>query len=253
MPRGHKAQNFMLWPYLNFLNSVPRVESIWRRKEGDDLPGRPHAAARCSTIVCLHQCVFTFLKMPSVWRAERRSADQAWLLPSSLWYVLLVGSLKALALRTPPQYPWLECDWRSQCKAKLAEPHLRGVRLITQRPRQSHCSTHTAMPRTARIKRQSVWCRRWFAGGGLRIWRNLTWRDPRTSSLVCHLCLVWFIIMTFLWCINNNKLIKKCSRCLFCCPFTLQGFKTRTILSQMGDVCNMWMKNRDIVSFLMSV
>lgn len=68
----------------------------------------------------------------------RRSAYQFWLLPSSLWHVLLVRSLKApacLPRHTPPQYPWLKCDWRSQCRAKLATQRLCWVMLITQ----THC------------------------------------------------------------------------------------------------------------------
>lgn len=68
----------------------------------------------------------------------RRSAYQFWPRPSSLWHVLLVGSLKASAClprHTPPQYPWLKCDWRSQCWAKLAAQRLCWVMLITQ----THC------------------------------------------------------------------------------------------------------------------
>lgn len=63
-------------------------------------------------VFCLRQCVSAFLKTPSVserrrggawWirterRIERSSVYQAWPRPSSLWHVLLVGSLKALAL-----------------------------------------------------------------------------------------------------------------------------------------------------------
>lgn len=57
-----KRQNFMFWPYLNLLNSVTRGKSILRRKEGNDLPRRPHAATRCSTyFVCASVCLL-FLK-----------------------------------------------------------------------------------------------------------------------------------------------------------------------------------------------
>lgn len=68
----------------------------------------------------------------------RRSAYQFWLQPSSLWHVLLVRSLKpspCLSKHTPPQYPWLKCDWQSQCRAKLATQRLCWVMLITQ----THC------------------------------------------------------------------------------------------------------------------
>lgn len=67
-----------------------------------------------------------------------RSAYQFWLLPSSLWHVLLVRSLKpsaCLSKRTLPQYIWLKCDWCSQCRAKLATERLCWVMLITQ----THC------------------------------------------------------------------------------------------------------------------
>lgn len=114
MPRGHKTRpTFMFWPYLNFLNIVTRGESIERRNEGNALPRRPHAAMRCSTyFVCARVCL-PFLKChlyPNAGEAQRGAASRdgrrierssvywAWPRPNSLWHVLLVGSLKALAL-----------------------------------------------------------------------------------------------------------------------------------------------------------
>lgn len=55
--------------------------------------------------------------------------------PKSLWHFLLVKSLKASAClprHIPPQYPWLKCDWCSQCRANLATQRLCWVMLISQ-------------------------------------------------------------------------------------------------------------------------
>lgn len=130
----------LVWLFLTLLlklshKSKNKNISEEDRKSCKCWPWRP-PAARKRFGVCLYQWISRFVKRPSVskccwgsvWRSPdrkqigRRSAYQLWPVPSSLWHVLLVRSLKAslcFPRHTPPQYPWLKCHWRSHCRSQV--------------------------------------------------------------------------------------------------------------------------------------
>lgn len=159
-------------------------------------------------IICLHQWIFSIVKRPSVstccwggawWRQYmkqigRRSAYQFWLLPSSLWHVLLVRSLKpsaCLSKHTPPQYIWLKCDWRSQCRAKLATQRLCWVMLITQT--RCECSPDGKQHIMQAITSQEIW-ELWIHYGTAEmkllqttlLWHNLSFCLPNLYLGTLH-------------------------------------------------------------------
>lgn len=119
-------------------------------------------------VFCLRKSVSAFLKVPSVSESRRGAARRSKSGRKANWEKFCVLGLAAAQLtltclisrvfkslspafrgRTPPQYPWLKCNRRSQCKAKLAMPHLRGVKLITQRRCQCHRSVRCKSPAMA--------------------------------------------------------------------------------------------------------
>lgn len=115
----------------------------------------------------------------------RRPAYQFWLLPNSLWHVLLVRSLKASAClprHTPPQYPWLKCDWRSQCRAKLATQRLCWVMLITQTQCQCHSDWKQHIMQD--ISSQEIW-ELWiqYGTGEMKLQIVLLWHSPSFGLL----------------------------------------------------------------------
>lgn len=102
------------------------------------------------SVVCLHK--YALLKdhlCPNAveavrgepgWRADTEKVCISVLAVAQLPLTCLISQVfKSLGLpsqaHTLPQYPWLKCDWRSQCRAKLATQRLCWVMLITQ----THC------------------------------------------------------------------------------------------------------------------